>query len=434
VVYRRKPWILFSQKLQWMVNFYNKAFVDLQIVLGSGTLLLRAKERKEIALLLWMACANIPPNALDSPHWKTVQRECGLSLSEISTIWSRLPILVKAIEGHIEATLAKLRSFVTMLDLWTLPTGQHFLLLDVCGIIPDDTFCFWTASLDLIPFYSAAFSSTIAAAVTRVIQFHTRDCPDVIHAGNISDQGSNVHLAGAQLTDTNDQMACFNHQLKNVMDDSLGDGPMSCGGAKVASKDLIGAVAITNEIRTHRVLAAAFEEITPLKLLSINKTRWEGRYHCVKRVNRVRPAIRTIVRNHVSVFNELAENLSASKPANFLHKPFFDRLGQLEQFLQVFHRISKKSQDGGGATGSRVIKWTHKLLAHCNDTEDDPVWLSELKTATRDSLKLRIGHYLTSPSNYLKAALFHPRYSSRMEEFKVPKEVVERAWQEVWLC
>jgi len=110
-------------------------------------------------------------------------------------------------------TLCKLSSFITTFDMWTSLSGSHYLVITYTGIIPDDTFAPWSAVLDLVAFSSRAFGSVISAVSKRRIEINTTGKRTILHAGNVSDSGSNVHLAGLLLTTENDQEDCFNHKL-----------------------------------------------------------------------------------------------------------------------------------------------------------------------------------------------------------------------------
>lgn len=403
--------------------------------LDTGTLVLRGSQRKQLASLVWMIGANVPPHALNNKYWSALQSEFGVSLPEVATMWKLLPVLHDIVVADIEAKLAKLSSFVTLLDIWTSLDNRSFLLLRVVGIIPDGSFRFWSVALDLIRFFSRTFATTIAATVEGCVRTHTARCPNVIHAGNISDAGSNVHLAGQLLTSDEDQMNCFNHKLKNVIDDSLGGEVGHCGSAKCASKDIIGLLHIVSLVRSCSEVAALVKDDAGLAAVQDCVTRWDGKYRALARFLELAPAISGLVRSpaHRPLFESLASDLGASCPNKFLSKAYFQRLELLRRFLKPFQKVTLKAQSDNYPTGSCVPKWVSKLSSTCISTTDDPEWFVETKVAFATAIENRLHFFITTPNNYLKAALFNPQFSSKLEDFGVPADVISTAWTEVYL-
>jgi len=124
------------------------------------------------------------------------------------------------------------------MDMWTSVSGSHYLVVNYYGITPDPQFKMWSATLDLIPFYGGAFAYVINCVVRTAIERHTLNNPSIIHAGNVSDQGANIRLAGVLLTSESDQLNCFNHNLNLVFEDVFGSSISACRSVVQVFKDL----------------------------------------------------------------------------------------------------------------------------------------------------------------------------------------------------
>jgi hypothetical protein len=323
------------------------------------------------------------------------------------------------------------------MDLWTSLAGHHYLVVNYHGIVPDGTFKFWTASLDLIPFLSSTYATSIASVISTAIERHSKGNPNLLHAGNVSDRGANVHLAGALLTNTNDQLDCFNHGLKSVIDSLFGATALEVGLAVVASKDLIGMLLLIQQIRSHSdmrtFLLASQECKPPLVLLPDCQTRWEGKHAALKRFLALKGAIIATTKEFKREIQQFLADLGDTCPAGFLSKVYWKRLKDTYGILKVFRAVSRAAQSESGPTGSCVLKWTHDLLVMSKITSEDSKFLRTLKPIVKGALKSRFGKYLTTVTNYLKSSLFDTRTSWRLcTEYKIPLELVNAAWSEVW--
>jgi len=401
----------------------------------SDTRALSGRDKKHLVLLIWLITSGVPGHALTTPNWKDVTDEFGIELCERTTLWKFLPLLRSVALLEEEKVLCSLSSFVTSIDLWTSLAHSHYLVVNYYGIVPTEEFRPWNATLDLIPFYSGASSPVIVSVICTAIERHTQGNPSIIHAGNVSDQGANVKLAGIKLTNEGDQLDCFNHHLKLIIDDVFGHNVNECGSCVMASKDLIGLNTLVHFIRSHSHIRRTFddEQASGLALISDNITRWEGKYSSLERALLLMRVIRKVCKKFKPEIIKLAKDLGSSCPQRFLSKDYTKRLGELKEFLEPIHRISQKAQSLKKPTASSVIKWTWGLEQHCKIFDTDSPLLTTLKQAFADSLQVRMGIYRTKVTTYLKCSLMDTRYCGKLSQYGISKKLLNTAWNELLL-
>jgi hypothetical protein len=134
-------------------------------------------------------------------------------------------------------------------------------------------------------FFNCRYGEFIAAAILARMQQHGFD--RLLHAASFSDSGSNCVLAKGLLTPT-DAESCFNHDLKNVIDQVLGAENVAATD-KCAAADFDSVAVVISHVRGSSVLRHAYESSTSnsqeshLELIAWNLTRWEGRVIALER-------------------------------------------------------------------------------------------------------------------------------------------------------
>lgn len=438
---------------------------------NSGVLQMSTKQKMECALMVWSAASHIAINAFDSIHFSEVQKRYGISVSSGSTL-RKYPAIMKDVVVQIqEERLCKLSSFVTIIDLWTDLNSQKFALINYEGIQPDSSFEWFSARLDLIPIYSASYSTTLLVVTKRRIDYHTRNKKGIIHAGNMTDKGSNMKKLSTlmfvvessedkdennkddddddELIDNsedknesteNDGTLCFNHDLKNCFDQVLGKIKGHIGTAKAASKDFIAMEAFVALVQSHEDLKSLIESLQiehygnvrdSLNFIRGNLTRWEGRHKAVDRFITLKVFAQKLFEKENAFFRSSFKDLGSSRPKDVMSDAYFERLRQYSSILAAVNAISESAQEKRVPTGSRVVGWTSKLLKLTDFTQNDAPTLKDFKVALHTSFQNRIGKYISTVTNMLKAALFDTREANKLESYGVTTNLVVNAWTSV---
>jgi hypothetical protein len=415
-------------------TMWSKSDVNLK-----GECSLTGKQRKEIALLLWSIASNIPPNVYNNSVWPQTKKELNISICEVDTLLKYAPVIEGVVLMWQEQQLCSLYSFWTSFDLWTSMAGRKYLVLNYEGITPDPKFEKFSAMLDLIRFYGKAFSTTISTACKLRIDAHTSSKSDIIHAGNFTDSGANVYLAGELLTSEEEQRRCLNHILKNIICGVLGEKNGDLGSSVIASKDMRAMFAIIKFICTSSDLLSIFQKYEEdfmdriLEFVDENDTRWEGKFKTLERFIKVKqPTIATCQDEKiVSSFKAMLLDYGTSIPLDVLTVPYWSRLQSYKEILEVFHKVSKGAQSKALPTGSNVPEWVYQMQNALIRTEIDQAAVSTLKKDLRERLDEELGFVLTTSNIFIKAALFDTRFAGKLPSYGVTQETIDSAWFEL---
>jgi len=107
---------------------------------------------------------------------------------------------------------------------------------------------------------SKSLASVLACVAEQRINKHTRNKPNIIIAGSVTDSGANMRKAGKLLVGEEGQELCFNHRIHLIIIDELGDGH-EVGRSVQASKDFLFIAHVVQMIRAHGDLIGELKEI-----------------------------------------------------------------------------------------------------------------------------------------------------------------------------
>lgn len=180
-------------------------------------------------------------------------------------------------------------------------------------------FCFFLVE----PFLVCSYGEFIATAIQARMSNHCFD--NLFHAASFSDSGSNCVVAKGLLT-PNDAEPCFNHNLKNVVDDVLGAENVepldSAAAADFQAVALIIAF-IRGSMVVRQSFASAIDEVgeSQLEMISWNITRWEGRVLALRRFLLMKDVLTTM--HNRGVFAPMTDKLVSFVFCIWFHQSFF---------------------------------------------------------------------------------------------------------------
>lgn len=174
-----------------MASFKNSRLNGRSLYGGNQSEILMMK--RMLSALVWFISGNIAFNQFDNPKMldfvQTVNK--GEKMHRRKKAMQLLPYVYdwSLEKGH--SVLRELYAFSTTFDMWTSISKQKFLAVTYHGI-RKDTFQMENLVLDLIPVDTGTWASVIALLVQNRIDFHTKSCPDLLHASSHSDNGSDA--------------------------------------------------------------------------------------------------------------------------------------------------------------------------------------------------------------------------------------------------
>jgi len=130
-------------------------------------------------------------------------------------------------------------------------------------------------------------------------------------------------------------------------------------------------------------------------------------------------------------FTSSFKDLGRTCPSDILTEDYFQRLTQYSLVLKTINQISEAAQAKRTPTGSRVVGWTSKLLKATAPSTSDSKPLADFKEALHKSFEKRIGRYISTVTNMLKASLFDVQEACKLESYGVKPALIKLAWENI---
>ena len=370
----------------------------------------------ECAVLIWFLDAQIAFNQLDNELFREFVRTLKGSIASRSTVVaSLLPVLHTYVVTEMRSILQQCSSF------WVTSDGfsRHFerYVSQHYHLITPSTFEYHILCLDVIPFCGPKFAELLAGTLAERQRHWTGDLqPEPLLAGIVTDGESKFKAAGELLVG-DDWQRCQNHLLKSVYE--LGESTsgqylkdftcMSTLAAHICSKG-----GVQRDMRVYQIV----NDLSEYVMVTYNDTRWEGRYRLVSRFRDLQATLCGVFEGD-PFLDQLRESVD-----DFLKASFFARCAAYVTVLERLNSVSLFYQHQSFPTGCFVPLLVQFMLCATISTQMDPQFVIDFKTAFHNALKEKMGWILTTPNNFLKAALMHPGVAKTLRGF-VSKQVVE---------
>jgi hypothetical protein len=378
---------------------------------------------RQIALLVCVIANCLPFAVVDSEHFVTWMKLCGVMYPSRRTLMKLLPVLYDHALTSLVADLKLAGSMSLTFDAWQSLRGTKYLVVTAHAITPSWTMI--SAPLDLIAMHYRAYGELIALTIESRIKDHGLD--GVLLATTTSDNGSNCRLAKSILT-PGDEEPCFNHCMHLMVNDVLDGSDTQPPLDAYAGKDFTALATAISFIRGSSVLRSALKglckekQVPDLELIMENVTRWEGRHDAAARVIQLEGPL-TVMRER-GLLNVLVENVAAAVSADVFQPDFFVRLKAYLPILQQLVIISKAAQSQSGPTLSCVPHFVFTLRLACSERPNDGRVTERFKLAFRRAIDSRLAVFVQVEvdggerivANAVKAAMLDPRHSAEMHD------------------
>jgi hypothetical protein len=382
--------------------------------------------QRHLSLLVFLISNAIPFHVVSTNSFDVWMRTLGIEYPSVVTLKKYLRPLYAVVLRVLEDTVQKCGYFSTTSDLWTSLAGEKFCVVTYHSMTHDLEM--FSAPLDLIPVGCSAFMEFLYLAQKGRIDSHNFD--NCVHVASFSDSGANIAAASERLT-PGDAEPCFNHSLKNVIDDVLVGSDSKLPSCDLAALDFRALDLIISYIRASQVVSLQFDAevqhlyVKSMQLVKSNLTRWEGRYKALCRVLKVQKALDSM--HAKGTFCALLDSSPKAFPADFLTPTFWRRLEiSYEPLLRVCHIASKSAQTVSSPSLSSVPFHVSNIRRCCLHVEDDSLATRNFKSAFLAAVEKRLLKYCTVVlsdvedgiivPNAVKAALLDPRFSQRLQD------------------
>lgn len=384
----------------------------------------------ETSMLLWFLDARIAFDQFDNPLFKQALKVAELEMASSTTIVnSVLPFVYHYVTAHQVAFLDRCASFWVSFDSWKR-LGLKFLSQHY-HCITLDTFEFKMLFFNMAPFDGPGYAENFAAMLAMRQNYWIDQCRQnkPFCAGMIADGDSKGQAGAKLLHGDEDVMRCQQHLLKKVYEVGEANSGEFCHDFLAFSK-LASEAALTGNMREELSRYQRLNELTHLRTVLHNATRWESRFVVVQRAVELRDSL-------LSALGEspLVQDIRANDCADFLFITFFERMQAYLGLLAEMNEISELWQTQRFPTGLFVplcVARMCELFAPTCVHNQEPGYLHNFKTAFRDALKAHMFQpVLGQPNNWLKASLFHPELAKVIIHY-CEADVIRGCWKSIY--
>jgi hypothetical protein len=394
----------------------------------SGDLL--GRERKELALALWMLGTQTPLARLSHKTWKDAQAELGTTLHSAKELRRvHYPLIFEAILRLRRAVFVKAGFIHTEFDFLTVHNKS---ILIVCGHTCVN-YTLFSDILGIVEFPGSAVAEHVNQLVQETI---SRVAPNSVMLATNTVDGA-LRRASEELVGEDDSEWCICHQLALPIKKSLSleRFPKSVIALDFAFMHHFGVFVRSrsdvqeklNVIRAKRLEGAVVGEKSDRQLLLDCLVRWESEHRKLKRFLELKMDLIALARD-VEIAKEVEELVDKKVAPRDAFKPkFWARLEAMSPVITLLHTVSKASQSASTVTISAIPYWLDQIRKSLVRIEDEPDGVPEWKEVMLRLTDEQFGDMAGVASNMWAAAVLDPRFAD-LSFFGVAADVQSEVW------
>ncbi len=383
------------------------------------------RERKELALALWLLGTQTPLSRLSHKSWADAQRELGINLHSAKELRRvHYPLIFEAILRLRQEVFVTAGFIHTEFDFLTVFNKS---ILIVCGHTSVG-YKLFSDILGIVEFSGFGGAEHVNQLVQETI---SRVAPNSVLLATNTVDGA-LRRASEELVGEDDTEWCICHQLALPIKKSLNldryPGSvialdfafMHHFGVFVRSKSDV--TERLDMIRTRR-LGAKSERRLLLDCLA----RWESEYRKIKRFVELQTDLNGLAKDELVAIELDLMKAKKLAPLDAFKPRFWARLEAMLPVITLLHQVSKSSQSASSVTISAIPYWLYQITNALVRVEDEPVAVSDWKETMLKLTNEQFGDMKGIASNMWAAAMLDPRFAD-LSLFGVTENVQEEVW------
>lgn len=389
---------------------------------------LLVREKKEVALALWLLATQSPLYRLTNKTWNDVQKEFAIKLHNAKELrYVHYPLIFEAIlrlrqdlfaeAGFIHAEF----DFLTVHNKSILIIGGHTCV----------RFRLFSDIIGIVEFVGPASADHVAQMADDSI---ARVAPKTVLLASNTVDGA-LRAASRELVGEDDTAWCICHQYALPIKKSLNleRFPASLVALDFAFMHDFG-VYVRSQGSVRELLDRLREERlgpnSERQILLDCLARWESEHRKLKRFLELKMDLIALSKD-ADVAQALQQLKDKGRAPSDAFKPkFFERLEAMSPVITLLHQVTKASQSESTVTISAIPFFLLQIKRSLVRVEDEPEAVAVWKQTLLGLVEEQFGDLNGQASNMWAAAALDPRFGD-LTAFGVSKEVQDTVWEQI---
>jgi hypothetical protein len=387
-----------------------------------GVQVLLERERKEVALAVFLIDTRTPLFRLHTATWKRFCEEADLKLQKPDTLRKvHYPNIFECFLRIRRSLFAQAGFLHVEFDFFSFNSTKYLI---VCGRTCI-SFKIFNDILGIVEWVGDQTDDHVAQLVSSTVD---RVANDSVLLSTCTVDGA-LRSAGSQLVGEEDTTWCFCHQTALPVKKSL-------EGNSGIALDFTFMHQFGVYVRSHAVVAEMLDRFrranhgSELRLLMDSLARWTSEFRKVKRFLDMQDELMTLgkVKDVNVLLKEWVDEKKAPKDA--LKPTFFARLESMKKVLGAIHTVVKMSQSASVPISSMVLFFLRRIDSALILDEDDGSEVQDWKICFKRLFDAQFNEIAKKPNSFLLAAALDPRFSD-LSFFGVSPSVEESVWTQI---
>lgn len=394
---------------------------------SSDQLLLR--ERKELALALWMLGTQTPISRLGHKSWPDLQKELNISLHSAKELRRvHYPLIFEAILRLRREVYVSAGFIHTEFDFLTVYNKS---ILIVCGHTCVG-FKLLSDILGIVEYTGFAGAEHVAQLASETV---SRVAPNSVTLATNTVDGA-LRAASVEYIGLDDTEWCISHQFALPIKKSLNltkypDGVVALDFAFMHSFGVF----VRSKSNVHEKLdLIQTKRLGPKserKLLLDCLARWESENRKIKRFMELQEDLVILAKDPIVAAELALMKEMKTAPLDAFKPKFWSRLEAMQPVITLLHQVSKMSQSTSSVTVSVIPYWIHQVKTALVRIEDEPKAVSAWKDTMLQLTEDQFGDMTKVATNMWASAVLDPRVAD-LSLFGVPENVQDEVWEMIF--